>query len=64
MGKEDDSDLAFFPAMSMPLGRKLKLMDEFFELLLRSFEPVTMGQHVKAIVAERDLRLYQPTFAH
>jgi peptidoglycan/xylan/chitin deacetylase (PgdA/CDA1 family) len=64
MGREDDSDLAFFPAMTMPLDRKLKLMDEFFELLLHNFEPVTMGQHVKAIVAERHLRQYVPTFAH
>jgi hypothetical protein len=64
MGKEDDSDLAFFPAMTMPRENKLKLMDEFFELLLHSFEPVTMGRHVQSIVAERELRHYHPRFAH
>ena len=63
MGKEDDDDLGFFPAMGMPVAQKLELMDGFFELLLSNFAPVTMGQHVKAIEAERVLREYQPNFA-
>jgi len=64
MGKEDDDDLSFFPAMGMPLAKKLDLMDGFFELLLGNFEPLTMGQHVAAVESARSLKAYQPTFSH
>lgn len=64
MSKEDDSDLASFPAMGLPLEKKMELMDMFFGQLLESFEPMTMGEHVDSIVASRPLRDYRPTFSH
>lgn len=64
MGAEDDSDLSFFPAMTMPLAKKQELMDGFVGLLLRNFEPMTMGEHVRSIKADISLRDYVPTFSH
>lgn len=63
MGGEDDRDLDFFPAMTMPLDKKLQLMDEFVELLLRYFTPVTMGEHIKLINESSSLKRYQPNFS-
>lgn len=64
MCKEDDSDLSNFPAMGLPLSRKMKLMDTFFEMLLGSFTPVTVGAHVESIMARQALRDFRPTFLH
>ena len=64
MGVEDDKELSFFPAMSMPVEKKLDLMDGFFDLLLRKFDPMTMGEHVRSIKADVGLRDYTPTFSH
>ena len=63
MGAEDDKDLMAFPAMSLPVERKLELMAYFVDRLVESFEPVTMGQHVDSIAAGRLLKRYQPTFS-
>jgi peptidoglycan/xylan/chitin deacetylase (PgdA/CDA1 family) len=63
MGKEDDDDLASFPAMGLPLVRKMELMSMFFVQLLRSFEPLTMGEHVDRILKNQPLRNYRPKFS-
>lgn len=62
LGSEDDDDLAAFPGMKLPLTRKLELMDAFFERLLRSFRPVTMGEHVAQIEARGGLKQFAPKF--
>lgn len=64
MGKEDDRDLASFPGMGLPLAAKLELMNGYFDLLLKSFVPVTMGEHVDRIVTNQPLRGYRPTFSN
>ena len=63
MGKEDDSDLANFPGMQLPLERKLELMDAFVGTLLRTFEPVTMGAHVDSLFSNLPRRELLPTFS-
>lgn len=63
MSKEDDDDLASFPAMSLPLEKKMKMMSMFFAQLLESFEPLTMGEHVDKILKYQTLRNYRPTFS-
>ena len=63
MGKEDDSDLASFPAMSLPLQKKMKLLNMYFAQLLESFEPLTIGEHVDKILMKQPLRSFQPNFA-
>ena len=62
MSKEDDGDLASFPAMDLPLKKKMELMSMFFARLLDSFEPLTMGEHVDRILKNQQLRNYRPTF--
>ena len=64
MGKEDDSDLSSFPGMGLLLARKLDLMDTYFEMLLKSFTPVTVGEHVEIIMARQAPRSFQPTFSN
>ena len=64
MGVEDDSDLRFFPAMTMPLSKKMELLDGFFTLLLQDFQSMTMGEHVQNLKAGITLRGYTPTFSH
>jgi peptidoglycan/xylan/chitin deacetylase (PgdA/CDA1 family) len=64
MGREDDEDLAFFPAMSMPVNEKLGLMEEFIGIFLRSFDPVTMGQHVDRILDGAHLKDLKPDFSY
>ena len=63
MGKEDDEDLRDFPAMGLPLARKLELMAAFVDRLCRSYTPVTMGEHVAHIAGTRTLRDYPPVFS-
>ncbi len=64
MGCEDDADLSFFPAMSMPLEKKLRLMDGFFDILMGNFEAVTMGQHIDSIKSTQRLSTFRPKFSH
>ena len=51
IGREDCPELAFFPGMDLPRARKLALVDEFFTMLLRDWEPVTMGEHARRAVS-------------
>jgi peptidoglycan-N-acetylglucosamine deacetylase len=52
MGKDDDGDLAFFPAMGMVSGTKLEVVSRALEAMAREFEVVNMDKHARAI-AER-----------
>lgn len=64
MGAEDKTGLEFFPAMSMPVEKKLELMDGFFTRLQKSFRPVPMGEHIERIKTHETLKLYPAVFAH
>jgi peptidoglycan-N-acetylglucosamine deacetylase len=64
MGAEDAGDLAFFPGMHMVAKRKLRLMDEFFAILLRNFDGMTIGEHVEALRAAVALPSFEPRFSH
>ena len=48
LGVEDDQDLAFFPGMSLPLGRKLAVVNAALDDLQQRFDVVTMRQHYQA----------------
>jgi peptidoglycan-N-acetylglucosamine deacetylase len=52
LGKDDDSDLTFFPAMGMMSGTKLEAVSRALEAMAREFEIVNMQTHAQAI-AER-----------
>jgi len=64
MGVEDNTGLEFFPAMTMPVEKKLELMDGFFSRLQKSFRPVPMGEHISLIRENQGLKQYPPRFAH
>ncbi len=49
MGCDDDSDLAFFPAMSRPAEPKIELVAEMMDLMRRDFRIVPMQEHAAAI---------------
>ncbi len=64
LGVEDKTGLEFFPAMSMPVNKKLELMDGFFTRLGKTFRPVPMGEHIDLINARQTLKHYPAKFAH
>lgn len=64
MGCEDKTGLEFFPAMSMPVSKKLELMDSFFERLQQSFEPLPIGEFMTSLGNGEQLNQYKATFAH
>jgi peptidoglycan-N-acetylglucosamine deacetylase len=51
MGQEDDSDMAYFPAMKMPRAKKLALVRWALKLYASSFRVKTMLQHVHELNA-------------
>lgn len=64
MGREDDSDLAFFPAMGMATDTKIELMHGFFDLLEKHFTPMPIGQYIAQMGESSSLTHYTPKFAH
>lgn len=48
LGCDDTSDLAFFPAMDLPSGKKVALATEIIDLLGNEYKIVSMNQHAMA----------------
>jgi hypothetical protein len=63
LGVEDEKDLGFFPAMDMPLNKKLALMDGLFGLLLKSFRPYPIGAYLNDLGHTDSLPQYKPEFS-
>lgn len=49
LGQEDDSDLAFFPAMNQSADRKIKLLSDTLATLTKHYEVMPMRDHARAI---------------
>lgn len=64
MGLEDNTGLEFFPAMSMPVETKLALMEGFFGMLQKSFDPLPIGEYISTIDNRDKLAQFKATFAH
>ncbi|MDA1013051.1 MAG: polysaccharide deacetylase family protein [Planctomycetota bacterium] len=47
LGCDDESDLAFFPAMGMSGGRKVELVAHYISMLSQRFDVVTMREHAR-----------------
>lgn len=60
VGGDEETELAFFPAMGMETEKKLALMAKFFDLIREHFRPVTMGEHIARIAGRPGLRTLQP----
>jgi hypothetical protein len=46
---EDAPELKFFPAMNLPLERKLETMSEIFDCLEQNFRVVNMAEHSRSV---------------
>ncbi|MBI3029545.1 MAG: polysaccharide deacetylase family protein [Candidatus Rokubacteria bacterium] len=62
LGCDDTRDLAFFPAMNLPLGRKLELVGEAVDLLTARFAVLTLEQHAEAAARASQLPVREPRF--
>lgn len=47
LGCDDETDLGFFPAMNLPAGEKIAMMNQLLETLRRKFEVVPMREHAE-----------------
>lgn len=64
LGKNDVSELAYFPGMSLSAEQKLVLVSEFLETLSANYSVVTMRQHASQAVATPGLEMVMPRFTH
>jgi hypothetical protein len=53
LGADDVAELAFFPGMSLPGGRKVALAEELLRWMGKKFQCVTMDQHAQHIQQRR-----------
>jgi hypothetical protein len=60
MGCDDDSDLAFFPAMKQPAAPKVELVAEMIDQMSRHYEIVPMKDHAAIISQSGPLRKCSP----
>jgi peptidoglycan/xylan/chitin deacetylase (PgdA/CDA1 family) len=59
LGREDVSELAFFPGMDLARDRKLDLVGEALDRLSERFEILTMRQHAERLLRDAPLKLVQ-----
>jgi peptidoglycan/xylan/chitin deacetylase (PgdA/CDA1 family) len=52
-GNDGEDELAFFPAMSIPVEDKIEILDECVYALKRHFELVTVGEHIDSIAWDK-----------
>lgn len=62
LGPDDAPQLKFFPGMSIPLERKLAVVDETMDALARSYDLVTMRGHAQRLLERRGLKTLEPVF--
>lgn len=58
---EDVPELAFFPAMRMPLAQKLDMLNTIIQLLQKRFDLMSMREHA-ASKAQSKLPVFEPRF--
>ncbi|MDQ4122882.1 MAG: polysaccharide deacetylase family protein [Acidobacteriota bacterium] len=55
LSADDAPELKFFPAMNLPLERKLETMSEVFDCLEKNFRIVNMSEHARSVRQTRSL---------
>ncbi|MFM9961962.1 MAG: polysaccharide deacetylase family protein [Planctomycetaceae bacterium] len=59
LGRDDDRDLDFFPAMRSPSARKVELVGKVIDEMSRHYQIVPMREHAAAIVGQKaEVRSY------
>jgi len=59
MGREDDRDLGFFPAMDVPVAAKLSLLDEALAAMSADYDVMSLEAYAE-LVADRELSELEP----
>lgn len=62
LGSDDTSDLAFFPAMGIPSGKKLEVLSEIVRHFLAHFDVVSMEKFAEMSGRVADLPVVEPDF--
>jgi hypothetical protein len=52
LGREDITDLAFFPGMDLPREHKLEMVETFLDMYTDHFDVVTLLEHVRRVRAK------------
>jgi uncharacterized small protein (DUF1192 family) len=60
MGREDGADLAFFPAMTVPVQAKLALLHETVSAIKKQCELLSLREYAARIAADRRLSELEP----
>ena len=63
LGRDDTSDLSFFPAMGLPTATKGGLVGEVVDRLRAEYDVVTMREHAAAAARTGRLSARRPRFA-
>lgn len=53
LSDEDAPELKFFPAMNLPIEKKLEFVSEILEAFTNKFEVVTVREHARTVAAEK-----------
>jgi hypothetical protein len=62
LGCDDTPDMAFFPAMNLPSGRKVEMVRGFLRVLVSRFRVVSMLEHAQEADRLAGLAMVQPQF--
>lgn len=62
LGCDDVEDLSFFPGMSLPREKKLRVLGQVLRLLSEQFAVVTLQQHASELMQSSCLPLVAPNF--
>lgn len=63
LGKDDTSDLDFFPAMRMPSEKKLAVVDAALSMMKKHYDVVNLRKHARALTSSpNSLPELQPNF--
>src|SRR5204863_9092960 len=64
LGCDDVADLAFFPGMGLPSGRKLELLGDVLRLLSAQFTVVPLQEQSSRVALSAPLSVREPVFRH
>lgn len=62
LGSDDTRDLAFFPAMTLPSGKKVEMVGEILRLLSSQFTILTLAQHAHEASRMPNIQVVEPRF--
>jgi hypothetical protein len=64
LGSDDTSELSFFPAMSLPMEKKVRVVSKVVDIFCRQFTVVTLQQHAREVTQMSKFLVLEPNFGH